>query len=423
MNTNQANTNNDNRTESELEASVVLSTMFQRTMSFQGEDTEMTEVRDEEAASTDNADVVEQSGTTSQQVTNKSFGKLPKRPNGSRVKKPMTQRANGNYEKYSDAKIALAVESVKIYGMSVDKAAGRTGIKVGTLRDTLRRYKARGKASPSTRGHKAKSSFTEETVSFILNEVDENPNMSVEDIYFAFVDDGTIATPAVSSLQNWLRKNAQITFQRVPSYPSMPSEEEEEEYTHKYWQTLNAGEVNVRENCIFIGEASYVYNLRRTYPETRPKKSRKEEDHHDVADLSMLIAFGTAGIVEQGIRCLECPTSTQDMTAFVKRVMTKLSDQSRENFFFGLDSGPAEEVEQVKKEIEDWGHKVFFLPRHDGSWNPAEKIFREVQRVCSRSLLDQRKNETIIQRLESAMDKIDPPKCASYIDLAFPIIS
>ena len=37
MNTNQANTNNDNRTESELEASVVLSTMFQRTMSFQGE--------------------------------------------------------------------------------------------------------------------------------------------------------------------------------------------------------------------------------------------------------------------------------------------------------------------------------------------------------------------------------------------------
>ncbi|KAI7847062.1 hypothetical protein BDC45DRAFT_542258 [Circinella umbellata] len=308
MNTNQANTNN-NRTESELEASVVLSTMFQRTMSFQGEDTKMTEVRDEEAASTDNADVVEQSGITSQQVTNKSFGKLPKRPNGSRVKKPTTQRANGKYEKYSDAKMALAVESVKIYGMSVEKAAGRTGIKAGTLRDALRRYKARGKATPSTRGRKAKSSFTEETVSFILNKVDENPNMSVEDIYFAFVDDGTMAIPAVSSLQNWLRKNARITFQRVPSYPSMPSEEEEEEYTHKYWQTLNAGEVNVRENCIFIGEASYVYNLRRTYPETRPKKARKEEDHDEVADLSMLVAFGTAGIVEQGIRSLEGPTS------------------------------------------------------------------------------------------------------------------
>ncbi|KAG2216426.1 hypothetical protein INT45_005901 [Circinella minor] len=345
MNTNQANINNDNRTESELEA--------------------------------------------------KAFGKIAKRPNGSGVKKPTKQRNSGRYERYSDAQIALAVEGVKIYGMGVVKAAARGGIRTTILCDALRCYKTHGKTSPSKRGRKAKSSFTEETVSFILNQVDQNPHVSIEDIYFAFVNDGMMAIPAVSSLQKWLRKNGQITFQRVQCYPPLPSEKEEEEYVHTLWQMLDAGEVDVCKNCISIGEGSYAYNLRRIYPETVPTTSSAEQDQGVVAEMNLLVAFGTTGIVEQSIRCLKGLTLNQVMVDFVKRVATKLNDQSMEKFFFGLDGGPAQETEQLKREIESWGHKVFFLPRHDGSSNPVEKRFREVQHMCSRSLLNQRKNETI----------------------------
>ncbi|KAG2215077.1 hypothetical protein INT45_007370 [Circinella minor] len=305
MNTNQANINNDNRTESELEASVVLSNMFQRTISFQGEDTKMTEIRDKEVTSTANADVVKPFCSTSQQVTSKAFGKIAKRPNGSGVKKPTKQRNSGRYEKYSDAQIALAVEGVKIYGMSVVKAAARGSIRTTTLRDALWRYKTHGKTSPSKKGRKAKSSFTEETVSFILNQVDQNPHVSIEDIYFAFVDDRTMAIPAVSSLQKWLCKNGRITFQQVQGYPPLPSEKEEEEYIHTLWQMLDAGEVDVRKNCIFIGEGSYAYNLRRIYPETGPTTSSTEQDQGVVAEMNLLVAFGTTGIVEQSIRCLK----------------------------------------------------------------------------------------------------------------------
>ncbi|KAI7849439.1 hypothetical protein BDC45DRAFT_573989 [Circinella umbellata] len=173
----------------------------------------MTKICDEEATSTDNANGVEASCSTSQQVTRKAFGKIAKRPNSSGIKKPTKQRNSGRYEKYSDAQIALAVEGVKIYGMSVVKAAVRGGIRTTTLRNALQRYKTHSKTSLSKRGRKAKSSFTEETVSFILNQVDQNPHISMEDIYFAFVDDGTMMIPAVSSLQKWLCKNGRITFQ------------------------------------------------------------------------------------------------------------------------------------------------------------------------------------------------------------------
>ena len=239
------------------------------------DNTEMAERRSEETADAE-------ASTSNQRVIRKASGKLAKAPNGKRVKKVHKQRGNGSYLKKTDTQITFAVNGVKYYGISINKAAGRSGIKPGTLRDALRRYRKHGNPLPAKRGCKPKAGFTQEAISFILNQVDENLAATIEDIHAAFIANGTIESPTVSTLQKWLRSNARITFQRFQSFPPMPSEVEDEQYVQQYWSAIDRSDLDVHTNCIFIGEASYVYNLRHIYPEAMaPGKSKSVPTEHN----------------------------------------------------------------------------------------------------------------------------------------------
>ena len=90
------------------------------------DDTEMAERHSEETADAE-------APTSNQCVTRKASGKLVKAPNGKRVKKVCKQQGNGSYLKNIDTQITFAVNGIKYYGMSINKAAGRSGIKPGVI--------------------------------------------------------------------------------------------------------------------------------------------------------------------------------------------------------------------------------------------------------------------------------------------------
>ncbi|KAI9252995.1 hypothetical protein BDA99DRAFT_540983 [Phascolomyces articulosus] len=103
--------------------------------------------------------------------------------------------------RYEGSVIKLAYKDVKYYRLTIQKAATRYGLKESTLRDALKRYKFRGTPLPAKRGRKPKAIFSRELVSIILNQVDENPSLSIEGIHSAIEENGTTDVPSVTALQ------------------------------------------------------------------------------------------------------------------------------------------------------------------------------------------------------------------------------
>ena len=173
---------------------------------------------------------------------------------------------------------------------------------------------------------------------------------------------------------------------------------------------MDHSDLDVHMNCIFIGEASYIYNLRHVYPEaTAPRKSKSVLTEHNWVDIRILVAFSQTGMIDHSICCLDGPTTSKDMIEFISGIIVELKKRESENFFFGLNGGPTETIQPLKKKIEDARHRVLFFPHQDVLWNLVEYLFHDIQLLCHCSLLDQAKNESIEERIEVAFTKIDVP--------------
>lgn len=168
------------------------------------------------------------------------------------------KKKRGPYTKTTDQAFAASVSNVIRRGYRTEQAADAGNIRSSTLRSALKRYRLRGTAKPLKRGRKPRGAFNDELVYFLFGYVDQHPFATVEDVLDEVAADPVVHEfkPSKTTLHNWLRENARLTFQWMQSFPPEPSADEGKRAIEEYSHISDMPTFNVHENCVFIREAA-----------------------------------------------------------------------------------------------------------------------------------------------------------------------
>ncbi|KAG2216802.1 hypothetical protein INT45_013616 [Circinella minor] len=274
-------------------------------------------------------------------------------------------------------------------GMSLTQAANHYNINVTTLKDHADGFASNGFVTRKKRGPKKKIHFTDSMYKHVCRFVDSNSAASHEEIYDNFQKNFKSANIGQDKLKAYVQKNFRVTLRR--HIKPFESDAVENVSQHECMEDLftNLG-VNP-SNCVFVGEAVYDVNPKRTYGDSSKEK------------------------------LLGRPDAT-DMEKFMQKLTAKMHKNDMQQSHIIFDNYLSDEMkDKISQSLVDENYSPIYIPQlHIHSFNPVDALFSHVKLYCDRHKSGATNIEdTIFNRFEKAIKEVSSSTLRTCIILRF----
>ncbi|KAG2216401.1 hypothetical protein INT45_012490 [Circinella minor] len=342
------------------------------------------------------------------------------------------KKKRGHYNPPELKTIEKALEAM-VSGMSLTQAANHYNINVTTLKDHTDGFASNGFVTRKKRGPKKKIHFTDSMYKHVCRFVDSNSAASHEEIYDNFQKNFKSANIGQDKLKAYVQKNFRVTLRR--HIKPFESDAVENVSQHDCMEDLftNLG-VNL-SNCVFVGEAVYDVNPKRTYGDSskekvRDAKARKEGRTVNkcikmiklmALHMAFLVAICENKVLYVMRKLLGRPDAT-DMKKFMQKLTAKMHKNDMQQSHIIFDNYLSDEMkDKISQSLVDENYSPIYIPQlHIHSFNPVDALFSHVELYCDRYKSGATNIEdTIFNRFEKAIKEVSSSTLRTCIILRF----
>lgn len=320
---------------------------------------------------------------------------------------------------------------------SISSLAARVGIKVRTAQEWARQYKVLGTLevpAPKPRGRAAKPKLGEPHKNFLTSFVDENPSAVLGEMLDALSSNFAGLTVSKTTMYRFLTDECSFSFKLARKDPVERNSTQLIERRYDFAAKVKEMKIDYLKDCVFIDEAAFHYNLKRSQGWARKGKIPVVETPSTRAQSKTVLgAICFKGIVQLTLRKpftlaerkkrkitgesavdVAGGTTTGHFKQFLLNVMDEL-DQDAEfsGVYLVMDNASIHKNESIQRIVMSRGYKVLYLPPYSPELNPIEQFWHQLKSKVKRMELGK---DTLDDRVAEAAERIPPENILNSIE-------
>jgi hypothetical protein len=363
----------------------------------------------------------------------------------------------GEYRKYTETQVNQLLHDYFVEGKFASEAALDAGIKKRTGQDYVKKAKeileqerVAALAEPNSdqelqisqppvqkeRKYGRQKLFKEHT-HFFLKYYDEHPDATL-----AMARDAVMAafpglTITVSAISKHLIKHCNLTLKKLEKIPMArndPKTLEKRKEVIMAWDELS--DFDYATNCVFIDEAGFNLNIRRTFARSvRGKPAKVKVAAQRGVSITIIGAMCEKGIINLTVRKPTAVASkkkrkvdfqgasvnvngrvgtrTSHYLQFLNATLDELDKHGMQGRYLIMDNAPIHRSTEVAELITSRGYKCMYLPPYSPFLNPIEEMWSKIKFGVRRDELTDK--DLLIPRIQEAAKQVTISDCEGWI--------
>ncbi|EIE82513.1 hypothetical protein G6F46_005718 [Rhizopus delemar] len=319
--------------------------------------------------------------------------------------KTVEKKVRSQYKKYNQSQIEHFVQLLQEEGLSVVKAAEKSGIPRSTAYELRKQFnKSGGSILPSKRIHrKSTGSIKEEHAQFLVDYIDQNPFVSLKEVQQELVK--AVGEPAISlsTLRIHMDDQCALSFKRADHLSG--------EWTTRKPKSLRdwmREGLRLTENCVFLDQVNFNLQTTRSRSWSHKESTKAIKRGIDIAIIGCISPNGTINFSKVN----PVPHETiSPIAEFLTEVMDVLDRHAMKHYHIVMDSARIHSHDLVEAAVNARGYRAVFLTPN--SYNPMEACWSKIKFNIKRTPLDAA--DKLTPRIKLACESVTPEDCLQWI--------